>query len=868
MNDELNKQPLPETPEPDMEATPEADAPLEAGSPLEAPQPAAPAARKSRLPLVIGVVVVVLLLAAVGGFFALRSAESKALETGKLNLKAGDYAAAEASFTRAIEMQPGFVLVRQPEAVALRAETYYRSGQPEKALKDAETGLAAGENAALRLLRAHIYYDQGKLAEALEEGALVQELDDSAGFPYALQAYQHYRDYQFDPALTAAKAALDRDDSLALAYRVRGGVAAWRYEEKAAVADLEKALALEPNDVEAMAMLGFVHGTYARDAELTRMMERAQKASPDSPATLWLQAMHAYQSYDMDAVRELAGQAIAADPTRAEYYLFRAMSHSTVAQEKDTLADLDKGLSLAPELPALLSAKGIFLYNTAGEQDYEAVAAKIAAVAPKSIDSLELKALYVDVTEDYDALKVLGDQIIAAQPDFSTGYWVLGKAYLGQYHLALAEESIAAGLERNPRSINLLALRHDLHNKQGKPAEAIEDLKAALEINSDSAGLHALLSVAYLANDDPENARAELETARTLDAQSPAMFAAEAALALQEGDTDRAIDAANQAVAVHPNHPGPYLIRAGMYLADKNQTLAIADAKKVLELVPDKPQAYLLLGSVYGLQGKWDVVIESGKKALAQNPYAYEAYAMIGLAYGAKNNLVQVEENLQKSLEINPDQPALYLSLAKAQQELGEFEAAQKSLETYLKVGEDEPGEQLDNADASLRFLKTIPAVVDGKRAFRDSEAHFTITASEHWWPIESSLLSGVELVMYNAGLGGDNAMSIGVGGNSPETAISAGVTTQLVAQVFDQQYAGMFDGYQRISMEPFKGDYLDGYVLKFTFGDSSYSRTGWAYIFVQAPRYAVIEFFVDTKQAESIEIASAEIAETFNFLP
>ena len=183
-------------------------------------------------------------------------------------------------------------------------------------------------------------------------------------------------------------------------------------------------------------------------------------------------------------------------------------------------------------------------------------------------------------------------------------------------------------------------------------------------------------------------------------------------------------------------------------------------------------------------------------------------------------------------------------------------------------MGEDEPGEQLDNADASLRFLKTIPAVVDGKRAFRDSEAHFTITASEHWWPIESSLLSGVELVMYNAGLGGDNAMSIGVGGNSPETAISAGVTTQLVAQVFDQQYAGMFDGYQRISMEPFKGDYLDGYVLKFTFGDSSYSRTGWAYIFVQAPRYAVIEFFVDTKQAESIEIASAEIAETFNFLP
>ena len=170
------------------------------------------------------------------------------------------YEEAIEQFNKVIELQPGSMM-----PLLHRAQTYLFSGQLEKALTDVEKTLEKQPMLAAHRLRAEILAKMDRLPQAIEEMERVSEaMPKQADLLFQLAVYYSYNQ-QPNKAIEAFSEVIEVDENNFFALQRRGDTYLNVGDHVSAVADLEAALVLEPEDYSVLNNLAWVLATSPDD---------------------------------------------------------------------------------------------------------------------------------------------------------------------------------------------------------------------------------------------------------------------------------------------------------------------------------------------------------------------------------------------------------------------------------------------------------------------------------------------------------------------------------------------------------------------------------------------------------------------------
>jgi len=179
--------------------------------------------------------------------------------------------------TRTLQLAPG-----EPDIMAMRGLAYAESGHNAEALADFTAAMqASGGDSNVRILRGVYYARTGQRQLALADYSEIirQEPNSMAGYFARAKLYEEAD--QYGEAIADMNIAV-RLEPTAETYSSRCAVLAYASQLTAAMADCEKALAQDPDDVEALSMRGLIYLGLGQDTKAAEDFERALEIDPDA----------------------------------------------------------------------------------------------------------------------------------------------------------------------------------------------------------------------------------------------------------------------------------------------------------------------------------------------------------------------------------------------------------------------------------------------------------------------------------------------------------------------------------------------------------------------------------------------------------
>jgi TolB-like protein/DNA-binding SARP family transcriptional activator/cytochrome c-type biogenesis protein CcmH/NrfG len=195
-------------------------------------------------------------------------------------------------------------------------------------------------------------------------------LDPDYATAWSFLAWTHLHDARFGwsasraesfrAATAAAKRAIALDDSLPDAYAVLGAIELIQRRHDPAIADMEKAVALEPNGADHTALLAWALTYAGRPAEAAALLEKAMRLSPYYPAWYLVTLGRAYRlagRYD-DAIAALE-RAEARAPTNFHMHVVFAVILSELGRLEEARAKVAHILRMDPNYTIAEFAKAV-----------------------------------------------------------------------------------------------------------------------------------------------------------------------------------------------------------------------------------------------------------------------------------------------------------------------------------------------------------------------------------------------------------------------------------------------------------------------------------------------------------------------------
>ena len=300
------------------------------------------------------VVTVQLLDAAAGR----RNAAVEAYNAGAAAFKAGDKAAAKASFLAAVEADPSLVEPHRP-----LADIYLDEGAWAEAAAAAETYLAARPDDRQAQLIAYEAYRKLGDRERVGEMRRTLAADPRLASKLAVQAYNEgaAADQRGDPETAAEKfrEALDLDPGMAAA-RFALATAEYRRERwTEALAAVEEGLTHEPTNVQGLRLRYLIHDVLAdHDAAGEAIEAYAEVDAAAAADLLFKRAELDFQDGETETARAALSKILEFEPDHASAHRILGLAYLTT---DTTLAKkhLQRFLELAPDDPEAATVEEI-----------------------------------------------------------------------------------------------------------------------------------------------------------------------------------------------------------------------------------------------------------------------------------------------------------------------------------------------------------------------------------------------------------------------------------------------------------------------------------------------------------------------------
>jgi superkiller protein 3 len=416
-------------------------------------------------------------------------------------------------------------------------------------------------------------------------------------------------------------------------------------------------LSSEPNNEEALTLLGIIRGRQERFAESEALFRRALQIDPKS----------------LVAVRNLANALLAQDKTNeaiAQYKQAEKLAPQDATLKTDlarlyisngnfteALAELNQ---IPPShLPAeAVGMKAASLIGVGKNSEAESLA--IQAKGNLAI-ALDLADVYVTAKLPDAALRVLKQPAFAGKKLPAHYYQLLGEASRQKGDVTGALSAFRQAATEDPKSVDALIGMAQIYASQRRPTESLS----------------------------------ALEKARALSPDSPLVLRAVIIEAMQIGHNAEALAAAEQ-LPQHSKEPQDLYLAASVMVQEKRYTPASHLLEDYTAQRPDDPKGFLGLGMAHLGLLHYPEARKALEHSLEMDPNQAEAEYQLGQVAAQQGNRSEAIQHLERAVQLQPNHAKAQFTLGTYYLESGELEKAQVALTRAAAADPTDPKTEYD----------------------------------------------------------------------------------------------------------------------------------------------------------------------------
>lgn len=543
-------------------------------------------------------------------------------------------------------------------------------------------------DARWELGRAHLERGEPRAALAEFEKARSLGWDDPEGVIYMARAQLMLGEPRQARAMLEAREAGEFEDPQAfhlLLARAHVGV----NDLESATAELDAALALDPDDASALTTLAQVHALRGElDRAKARLAEALAVDSGHAPAWSLSGDLHRSEG-DLEAAEAAYTRVTETAPNPYTGHFRRALARMSQQSWDGVREDLEALGQLGPDRPATAYVRGVVSFH---EQDYEAAVSALDRTLAGNPGYLParffLGASHFALGNLQQADAHLS-RYVRSNPQSAAANRLLAAVRMQGGQAEEAEALLRRVLAENEADRLALELMAGVHASQGDIQSSIQLLRRRVEVDPDSVQARMNLARALLQGEDPAAGLRELEALSGMAPELEDLEWAGVLRLLQEGQHEQALSRADRIIEKHPDSPVAQNLRAGALLALGRTDEAVAALEEALRLDPGNTTATRNLAVLkLRTQGADSarMVLESGLEAAPEDPRLLMFMAEFEVEQGEP---AEAGQYLQRAVEAAPQALEPRIVLARYRLLAGEPAKALEVLEGAPEGSED-----------------------------------------------------------------------------------------------------------------------------------------------------------------------------------
>ncbi|HUI62413.1 MAG TPA: tetratricopeptide repeat protein [Steroidobacteraceae bacterium] len=511
------------------------------------------------------------------------------MKRGQSYFTAGDFAKASIEFRNAAQIAPA-----EPTARIMAGRAAQALGQPRQALALYQSVVESNP-------------------ENIEARANVGRLYVLAGLP--------------QKALETVAPGLARQPNEPSLLVVRASAKAKAKDLSGAVADVEQALRLAPDNDDALALRAALYRNAGEVDRAIKLLSAQEQAHPQSQAIREV-LTDLYVTADRPGEAQAQLRAlIGLDPHQLRYRRELALLLARDKQLDAAQAVLEQALR---DLPTNDDAKATLVNFMASQRSPSQAESFLKGYVQQHPGDLGMQLALGDFQRSVgefaqaaSAYKTVMTRAGSA-PQGLAARSRLASLYIAQGRDEDARTILKLVLEQNPHDNDALMLRGALELQQNNPGAAITDLRAVVRDRPDSIRGQQLLAAALAANGSPALAEQTLRTALDTSPTSAELRMELAKLMASSGRVAESASVLEEAVRAEPKNAAALEALVNAQLGSRQFPAALASAQALEALRKDYAGAALLAGLAAQGDNQLDLAEKEFKRACALKPDAIE----------------------------------------------------------------------------------------------------------------------------------------------------------------------------------------------------------------------------------------------------
>jgi tetratricopeptide (TPR) repeat protein len=277
--------------------------------------------------------------------------------------------------------------------------------------------------------------------------------------------------------LLLANAANGQTPQTAQDYLKSGMARFQRGETDAALADADKALELDSNNVDALFLRAALRSKKGDTAGVLADYNRIIDLAPSAlgvEVVYTNRSMIRLQNKDIDGALDDLNKAVSINPKVAEIYNGRAIARLQKGDAEGALADYEKAIELKPSLPSAFLGRGYFRYQ---KKDLDGAISDFTK-------AIELYPRYADAHVDRGLVRGLKGEIPAAIVDIRKGADLNPRSVTDHDpgNFSSPWKELNQFISKYPSDARAYEMRGVFRLLQRKETEAAKDFKKSLEL--------------------------------------------------------------------------------------------------------------------------------------------------------------------------------------------------------------------------------------------------------------------------------------------------------------------------------------------------------------------------------------------------
>ncbi|MGW7093029.1 tetratricopeptide repeat protein [Streptomyces sp. NPDC054874] len=425
-----------------------------------------------------------------------------------------------------------------------------------------------------------------------------------------------------------------------------------RYEE--ALADFDRAIELDPTDGDALAQRG---ETYRLDDRYEEALADFNRAIELDPADAWALASRGQTYHALERQQEALAdfdRALELDPTLTWALLSRGQAHRALMRYEEALTDFDRAIELEPTDAYILAQRGE-AYRL--DDRYEEALADFDRA--NELDPANAWALasrgqtYHALERQQEALADL-DRAIELDPTLTWALLSRGQIYqtLKRYEEALADFN--RFIELDPTNGLPLVTRGLLHRALKRHEEALADFNRALELDPTLTFVLTSRGMTHRALKRYEEALADFDRAHELDPTDTWALVSRGRTYHALKRYQEALADYDRAIEVDPTDDVALASRGRTYKYLERYQEALADFDRALELDPTDAYVLAQRGEVYRVVDRNEEALADFDRAIELDPTDAYVLAQRGEVYRVVDRYEEALADYDRAIELDP----------------------------------------------------------------------------------------------------------------------------------------------------------------------------------------------------------------------